>query len=362
MSTQACIQPNPDIAGVGVRISIYVQSAVSLVQAIWYTCDGELDPNEQRTLQFTLFSLAITAFALTLSAIIQAHTSGLSVYHALIVLNLSWMLMTSALIVSIFAILHTIKSGINTLMPSLLRKRTQTIVFPTLHLLVVGCFGIWVWAEIDVFGDQPQCTPKTFTTIFGHNVAATNKTIRPLFLAVYSFTAIPVANVLGFSVLVAASSCALPKLISLLWCGRKFNDKDEARLQYFSIVGILGFINTVFVVDTELMIHRSKPMVFEGESAWTFGQTFSMLILLPILGEYIAARPRFQPSESQRKAARKLVVDAIGTDASSGDIDHATNSVLHAALEALHPFEARVKLSRLIHPNLSQEKHAGGLD
>jgi hypothetical protein len=27
---------------------------------------------------------------------------------------------------------------------------------------------IWVWAEIDVFEDQPQSTTETFTTIFGH--------------------------------------------------------------------------------------------------------------------------------------------------------------------------------------------------
>lgn len=85
-----------------------------------------------------------------------------------------------------------------------------------------------------------------------------------------------------------------------------------------------------------------------------------MLILLPILGEYVAARPRFKPSESQRDAARRLVIDAIGTNASSGDIDH-TNSVLHAALEALHPFEAQAKLSRSIDHNLCQEKRAGRL-
>ncbi len=92
-----------------------------------------------------------------------------------------------------------------------------------------------------------------------------------------------------------------------------------------------GFINTVFMVDTELMVHRSKPIVLEGESA--------CLSFFPyrLLGEYVAARPRFKPSESQRDAARRLVIDAIGTNASSGDIDH-TNSILHAALEALHPF------------------------
>jgi hypothetical protein len=39
-----------------------------------------------------------------------------------------------------------------------------------------------------------------------------------------------------------------------------------------------------FIVDMELMISRSSSLVKEGESQWTFGQTFAMLmVVVPVI-------------------------------------------------------------------------------
>jgi hypothetical protein len=86
----ACIQPNPDIAGIGVRASIYAQNLLSFVPAIMFAIDGEVTTMEYKVIGKIPASILITACALLLSAFIQAATFGLSVYHANIVLNLSW--------------------------------------------------------------------------------------------------------------------------------------------------------------------------------------------------------------------------------------------------------------------------------
>jgi len=91
MSDQKCsIQPNPDIAGVGVRVSIYAQAILSAALPIISSLDGKLDATEMQSLHTMYTGILLTGCALLFSAVIQKATRGLSMYHALIVLNLSW--------------------------------------------------------------------------------------------------------------------------------------------------------------------------------------------------------------------------------------------------------------------------------
>src|SRR5262245_2932179 len=85
-----CITPNPDIAGVGVRVSIYVQAFLSFVPAVLSGMDGKITLSEYKVLNTTYTTLLLTACALLVSTFVQAATLGLSVYHTLIVLQLSW--------------------------------------------------------------------------------------------------------------------------------------------------------------------------------------------------------------------------------------------------------------------------------
>ena len=91
------ITANPDISGIGVRTAIYIQAALSLVHAYVAGYDGKIDDSELESL-FTVFTgILLPGCALLLSAIIQAKTFGLSAYHAMIVLFLSWINNTTAL-------------------------------------------------------------------------------------------------------------------------------------------------------------------------------------------------------------------------------------------------------------------------
>ena len=91
------ITANPDISGVGVRIAIYIQAVLTLVHAIVAGYDGKIDDFEVKSLVTVFLGILLPGCALLFSAIVQAKTFGLSAYHAMIVLLLSWINNTSAL-------------------------------------------------------------------------------------------------------------------------------------------------------------------------------------------------------------------------------------------------------------------------
>ncbi|KAH6902331.1 hypothetical protein BKA70DRAFT_1435072 [Coprinopsis sp. MPI-PUGE-AT-0042] len=107
------IPANPDIAGIGVRISIYAQNIIcilSALRALWdgNVTSGELEYAETQTLATTNL---ILAFAILISSMmVQASTLGISDYHAKIALIMSWMNNTDAFVYFILDIHH--KTGL----------------------------------------------------------------------------------------------------------------------------------------------------------------------------------------------------------------------------------------------------------
>jgi hypothetical protein len=84
------ITANPDISGIGVRTAIYTQVVLSLVHPLVAGSNGKIDDFEMQSLTTVYLSILLPGCALLISAIIQAKTFGLSAYHAMIVLFLSW--------------------------------------------------------------------------------------------------------------------------------------------------------------------------------------------------------------------------------------------------------------------------------
>ncbi|RXW15311.1 hypothetical protein EST38_g10552 [Candolleomyces aberdarensis] len=112
MSVANCTQsidPNPDISGIGVRVAIYAQAILTLVQPVLAALDKYISEEELASLHILYLGILIPGCALLLSAVIQTSRDGLSVYHAIIVLNLSWINNTSALIFFQFALTADMK-------------------------------------------------------------------------------------------------------------------------------------------------------------------------------------------------------------------------------------------------------------
>jgi hypothetical protein len=108
MSDLACLIPaDPDVSGIGVRIAIYVQNLLSFVPAVWALLnDGHVSEAELESVETQSMTILITAFAILVTAMVEAQRSGLSNYHASVVLSLSWMNNTNTFIYFILYVHH----------------------------------------------------------------------------------------------------------------------------------------------------------------------------------------------------------------------------------------------------------------
>jgi len=110
MSFSGCnITANPDISGIGVRTAMYAQAVLTLIQPSLASLDGHISADELVGLHTLYLGILLPGCALLFSAVIQARTFGLSAYHGMIVLNLSWINNTSALIFFQFALIAQLK-------------------------------------------------------------------------------------------------------------------------------------------------------------------------------------------------------------------------------------------------------------
>lgn len=301
LPAQPCINPNPDIAGIGVRVSIYLQAFISLIPAALAFGDGRLSHSESGILRATFTSTLLTACALLLSAFIQVTTYGLSVYHTVIVLNLSWINNTNAITCIILQRAETERDGdeekpnrcCHRMMWELrFRSKSGELcwsgILACVHSFIMASLGLWLWVNIREFGVQPECTPQTFMNIVGYNIPVTGRVIRIVSIVFYAIMANPLGNVRLFHFFIDISVIAIVLfyivVIRLVYC--KMADKEKraiARCQSHILVATV--IDIIFIVNTELTIWRSRKLVRNGESQWTFGQTLSMLMLVPPLME-----------------------------------------------------------------------------
>ncbi|KAJ7870886.1 hypothetical protein B0H13DRAFT_1634600 [Mycena leptocephala] len=114
-----CLLPaDPDISGIGVRAAIYMQNLLSFIPAIWALWDGEVSDYELESVETQSTTILITAFAILITAMAQART-GLSSYHASIILDLSWMNNTNTFIYFLLYVQHKSQPGAKRIKPEL---------------------------------------------------------------------------------------------------------------------------------------------------------------------------------------------------------------------------------------------------
>ncbi|KAF5324030.1 hypothetical protein D9611_008329 [Ephemerocybe angulata] len=128
MSTGDCTIPgNPDIAGIGVRVAIYIQTLLYFIPAFWALVDGKVTQGELDAAETQATTNLVLAFAILISSIVQAQTLGLTNYHASIVLNMSWMNNTNAFIYFLLYIQYKSQPGTPNPVPPTWRAWTRHI-------------------------------------------------------------------------------------------------------------------------------------------------------------------------------------------------------------------------------------------
>ncbi|KAJ3518231.1 hypothetical protein NMY22_g13785 [Coprinellus aureogranulatus] len=243
MASTCTIPANPDIAGIGVRIAIYVQNLLCFIPAIWAIWDGKVSDYELESIETQSTTNLILAFALLISCIVQAFTLGLTNYHASIVLSMSW---TNNTIAFIYFLLYVHYKGQEGPGRSPVRprwsawlahvrlgggrrgderipssdeenqngqrqwggKRAATkIIFRrialflgSLHLTVMGALGLWLWSSPSTFGnsDPNSSCASEFANlaILGARVPFASNPLRIFSLVIYSLFVLPGFNLL----------------------------------------------------------------------------------------------------------------------------------------------------------------------
>ncbi|KAF6743792.1 hypothetical protein DFP72DRAFT_976088, partial [Ephemerocybe angulata] len=128
MSTDDCTIPgNPDIAGIGVRMAIYIQTLLYFIPAFWALVDGKVTQGELDAAETQATTNLVLAFAILISSIVQAQTLGLTNYHASIVLNMSWMNNTNAFIYFLLYVQYKSQLGTPNPVPPTWRAWTRHI-------------------------------------------------------------------------------------------------------------------------------------------------------------------------------------------------------------------------------------------
>ncbi|KAH8823808.1 ankyrin repeat-containing domain protein [Flagelloscypha sp. PMI_526] len=339
-----CIPPNPDISGVGVRTAIYVQNLLSFVPAIWAILDGKVDDFELESLDAQSTTILITAFAILISAIVQVRTEGITIFHTMIILNLSWMNNTNTFIYFLLYVHHRAKAEKSRLLwswsnlsksarraswgkekvetsdedprpleskppmrqrpsrppPSLGRRLLRGISLPlgSLHLTVMGALGIWLWSNPEKFGkNEPlNCLDPPQLSIAGSLVSINSKGLRIFSLCTYAAILLPTLNVfvpaMGFSFTYMSFSKRFP---------------HQALYPVIAGLFLLAAVNVVFIIDTELTIARNKDLYVDGEeNDWTFGQTLALVLLLIPLRDVLESFLKRQDDDDQKKYTRFL--------------------------------------------------------
>lgn len=102
-----CIKADPDISGIGVRLAIYVQNLLSFVPAGLALWDRRVSDYELESVGTQSTTILITAFAILISAMVEAQSvGGLTNFHVITVLSLSWMNNTNTFIYFLLYVHH----------------------------------------------------------------------------------------------------------------------------------------------------------------------------------------------------------------------------------------------------------------
>jgi hypothetical protein len=165
----------------------------------------------------------------------------------------------------------------------------QLVLLPAAHLSALGFLGILLWTQVQTFGDQPECTPRTVLTVFGSSLRVLDETIRRGSMATYWIAAIPLLNVLVTS---AAAFIAPAVMTLLLWTAEHVVDRQLLPWNVFSPccgIATIFVLLVLFISNTELMIARGvhTALVGVGEEEWTFGQTLALITLLVQMAEMV---------------------------------------------------------------------------
>ncbi|KAK1216743.1 hypothetical protein PQX77_020630 [Marasmius sp. AFHP31] len=263
-------------------------------------------------------SMCMIGLAIIISAFIELRTaSGISPYHALIVLNISLINLFAGIVLSIVRGAGRKKLGWN-------------LVWYTAHSTLVGAFGLYFWSKPEAFlayipsGEASSCRPMSEFWLFGP-VSTTNRQLKKTSLLFYGVIAIPflgvgityvillifwtlswcivlwvffcLADIVTRRLLKPMFSSVRPildtprstrtagvsmltqfsgRIGTFLWFASSFGSALGPKATYI-LLSSINILPVIFmIISTEEMVKLYSPHVVEPENNWTYGQTLAL--------------------------------------------------------------------------------------
>jgi len=284
------IDSNPDISGIGVRTSIYAQAIIGMIVSTFW-------PNDMEAFKDVARTSYITSFSLILAALIQSQTGdGLSLIDGLIVTMLTTLMTTF------------VSANVKHVQSSGLSVNISYFLYMTFWVF----WGLYVWAQVDDFGNTPECNSQTMFVVFGHSIEATRDGLRKFAIAVFSLGALAALASLAFML------AWLAAYVHGAGTAEDFKDAVSRKLgniQAWAGLGVLIYL----IVTTEQMITRNQ--LNDATNVWTLGQILAMILLLQQLMDVASLARKSLYSREGRSGSdvSSLAMEAPGTMVAPAD-------------------------------------------
>ncbi|KZT52328.1 hypothetical protein CALCODRAFT_93037 [Calocera cornea HHB12733] len=260
---------NPDITGIGVRISLYASTIIGFIMAFFFPHDLDSYRDAARTSLVTSTSMIIASLYARYTGL------GMSLIDAQIV---------TMFVTAITACYYSV---------SKFDFGFTTRIAVRMHLILSAVFGILVYYDVGHFGGtsyQPDCYDNTQFrfVIFSRTISATNQGLRIFALLLYAF-------VLGEFIWDGRKRFTIGMLRSIIFFTEESFGRALLQIAQHIAAGKLGgekkglprrasfggiVIIIYLIVTVEQMISwnglnaNGSPI-----SSWTFGQTVAVVML-----------------------------------------------------------------------------------
>lgn len=267
------ITPDSDISGIGVRLAIYIQALLSVIQFAalglrlaklppLYSRKKDHIVEAERVLETSVSSIAdliLTTTVITSTALIQFIRELISPHHALIVLNLNWILCLTAYSWVVLLYLSLDRVGprrgiakIKLLGTEQEIEPPQWLAVPVAFSLVLGTIFTWFYSEVP---EAYDCTEHTVFWVFGFM----HITERAFIWWWRAFLWAPIV-ILRLTVLIFRRT--RPTVTPLV---------------HMIFVSAVVCLDALLIVSTELTIRRNTGTT---EAGWGFGQVVPALFII----------------------------------------------------------------------------------
>ena len=278
MTSDPCttLPPNPDVAGVGIRILVYAQAFLSFVAPLLATIDGKIVVEGEERSEILQIENLLLSLGLATTALAQSRSNALSVYHAMIVSIMGWMLEGPLIFISC----STIFRAVGGWALRCLRKNSRNQAFDAIHQhgwvpyemalsrILHGIFGTLLWNTINTFGGDKlsKCTDSTY---FFWNISVFKKFCRAISLIFHVVRAVDgmlglfTNGFLAWTTPRRGSTIVMDRLVV------------RYRLGFAAIILVLP------LVSTEIMVWKnSKNLVAPEERIWGFAQILAVWMIV----------------------------------------------------------------------------------